>query len=162
VISSNLSGVTAGSYGDATHIPQINVSPYGRILSASSVEIPVLDFGRYEPTWTWVSGGSGTPIFREGIYQRVGSVVQVTFRISALGASTSASGTISVPIEPVNNFGPLSGIGFGTAASTNTETTTFILGSNGTKVLSVNISSTSGSNIGSFTLYGTFNYRLDD
>jgi predicted nucleic acid-binding Zn-ribbon protein len=56
-------GVTAGTYGNATYVPQVNVDSKGRITSISNIAIPGVTYGNtqvaaYLPTYTGNVGAS--------------------------------------------------------------------------------------------------------
>jgi microcystin-dependent protein len=120
------SGVTAGTYGSSSSIPQITVDSKGRITSVSGVSPIVADLSP-SPSGTYGASES-TPVITVNAKGQITSASTVATQIPALGSSpagTYGSSTV-VPAITVNTRGQVTAV-------TNTSisfpsVTTFIAG----------------------------------
>jgi hypothetical protein len=97
------SGVTAGNYGDATHVPQIQVDSKGRITLAGTAAISVTS------TTTQVWGTAGTTIASTAFVDRLRDVPQTivgayTLALADRGTCLEASGNITIPANSAVAF----------------------------------------------------------
>ena len=102
------SGVTAGTYGTATTVPQIAVDAKGRVTSISAVAMAAGSSSNL--TGDVTSVGSATTLATSGVtagtYGAAGSVAQIV--IDAKGRATSASNVlISIPKTQVTGLGTM-------------------------------------------------------
>lgn len=105
-ISLEPSGVDPGLYGSNLESAQINVDQYGRITSAENIAITIpVESGTFEPTFSWVSGGGVEPITTHGYYfVNDGFVHGVIYAVNLDTTLTESSFTLTLPVEPSNNF----------------------------------------------------------
>jgi hypothetical protein len=85
------SGVTAASYGDATHIPQLTIDAKGRVTAAGTVPVSAGGTGTVTQVATSGTGISGGPITSSGTL----SVAWNAGSVSTLTGLTLAAGALS-------------------------------------------------------------------
>ena len=131
--------VTAGTYGDGTHVAQIAIDAQGRITSASNVSITTAGIGTVTSVATG-TGLTGGPITTTGTISLANTAVTAgtygnatavgTFTVNGQGQLTAASNTaISIPASAINTTIDNSGL---TNSSVTINGTAISLGGSGT------------------------------
>lgn len=97
------SGVTAGAYGDATHVAQIQVDAKGRVTAASSAAISI------STTTTQAWGNATTSVASTAFVDRLRDVPQgvvgaYTLALTDRGTCLEASGNITIPANATVAF----------------------------------------------------------
>lgn len=85
------SGVTAGSYGDATHWPQITLDAKGRATAAQNIALPLLQGYIDGLQMQWVSGTAVTVSSGTAYIPGLGTYLQSNAAINLTGLSLTAS-----------------------------------------------------------------------
>ena len=131
--------VTAGTYGDGTHVAQIAIDAQGRITSASNVSITTAGIGTVTSVATG-TGLTGGPITTTGTISIASTAVTAgvygnaatvgTFTVNGQGQLTAAANAaISIPASAINTTIPNSGL---TNSSVTINGTSISLGGSGT------------------------------
>ena len=131
--------VTAGTYGDGTHVAQIAIDAQGRITSASNVSITTAGIGTVTNVATG-TGLTGGPITTTGTISIANTTVTAaaygnastvgTFTVNAQGQLTAAANSaISIPASAISTAIPNSGLA---NSSVTVNGTSISLGGSGT------------------------------
>ena len=116
-------GVTAGVYGDASHIPQINIDATGRIISSSTNQVSITTGQVSGLSYTALSANNLVSPPSAGTYGTAASGYVPIITIDVYGRVTSASSSLlTVPTSQLYGYITLSQIS-GLAASASTDTT---------------------------------------